>query len=150
MGRPVISGNYNLESPLTRVPPKRRGAKRVWYVPNHRSFGAFMRSEQMRDVTYRVSLDIAILAKELAPVSQRNGDQDEPHMRDQFRVIRNVGNMRVGGNWRVMVWVVNDSDHAAANEFGLRRDSNLGRRMLGRAGATFGDFKPDGTAGGTP
>ena len=147
MARPVISGNYNLESPLTRVPPKRRGAKRVWYVPNHKSFGAFMRSEQMRDVTYRVSLDIAILAKELSPVSQRGGDQDGKRMRDQFRVVRNVGNMRVGGNWRVMVWVVNDARSAAPNEFGTSK--NKRHRMLGRAGATFGDFKPDSGPGGT-
>lgn len=147
MAGEVIRGNYNLESPLTRVPPKRRGAKRVWYVPNHRSFGAFMRSEQMRSVTYEVSLDIADLAKEYSPVSQRGGDQDGKRMRDQFRVIRNVGNMRVGGNWRVMVWVVNDARSAAPNEFGTRNNNR--HRMLGRAGAVFGDFKPDTGPGGT-
>jgi len=147
MARPVISGNFDLESPLTRVPPKRRGAKRVWYVPNHKSFGAFMRSEQMRSVTYEISLDIASLAKELSPVSQRGGNQDGQRMRDQFRVVRNVGNMRVGGNWRVMVWVVNDARSAAPNEFGTSK--NKRHRMLGRAGATFGDFKPDSGPGGT-
>ena len=147
MTRPVIHGNFNLESPLTRVPPKRRGAKRVWYVPNHRSFGAFMRSEQMRSVTYEVSLDIAALAKDFSPVSQRGGNQDGERMRDQFRVLRNVGNMNVGGNWRVMVWVVNDARSAGPNEFGTR--NNARHRMLGRAGAAFGDFKPEGGPGGT-
>lgn len=131
---------FELEFPLTAAP--RMGRRHTMYVPNRRSFGAFMRSDQMRNVTEEVAVDIAALAREFSPVSQRGGKQDGVRMRDQFRVIRNSGYLKVGGNLRVQIQVVNDARSAAPNEFGTRR--NKRHRMLGRAGATFGDFKPDG------
>lgn len=135
-----------IEHALTGVPKMRRG-ERVRYVPNHRSFGAFMRSEQARDVTAEVANDIAGAAKALSPTSERGGDQDGRRMRDQFEVVREAGLMKVGGNLRVLVEVVNGARSAAPNEFGTRR--NKRHRMLGRAGAMFGDFKPeDGPGGG--
>lgn len=130
-----------IESPLTGVPRMRHG-QRVKYVPNHRSFGAFMKSDQMRDVTEEVAVDIAETAKGLSPVSTRGGDQEGRRMRDQFEVIRNAGLIKVDGNLRVKVEVVNGARSAAPNEFGTRR--NKRHRMLGRAGAKFGDFKPEG------
>lgn len=140
-----ITGFGDLESPLTVVPPKPRGTRRVWYKPNHRSFGAFMRSDQMRDVTVEVAEDIAAKAKEFSPVSTRGGDQDGRRMRDQFKVVRAAGLLKVGGNLRVKVEVVNNARSAAPNEFGTRK--NKRHRMLGRAGAAFGDFKPEGGPG---
>lgn len=130
-----------LEFPLTAVPRLRRG-ERVRYVPNHRSFGAFMKSEQMRDVTAEVAGDIADVAASLSPVSQRGGSQDGLRMRDQFSVVREAGLLKVGGNLRVAVEVVNPARSAAPNEFGTAK--NKRHRMLGRAGALFGDFKPEG------
>lgn len=129
-----------LEFPLTGIP--KMGSRRALYVPNHRSFGAFMRSEQMRSVTADVAGDIAKVAAELSPVSKRGGDRDGRRMRDQFKVERESGYLKVGGNLRVLVEVVNNARSAAPNEFGTRR--NKRHRMLGRAGALFGDFKPEG------
>lgn len=129
-----IAGDFGIEFPLTVVAPKTRGAQRVWYVPNHRSFGAFMRSEQMRDVTEEVAKDIAHVAAELSPV-------DTGDLASSFKVKREAGLMKVGGNLRVKVLVENNSDHAAANEFGIGRLGPRGRRMLLRAGARFGDTK---------
>lgn len=143
-GQPIL-GDFGVEFPLTVVPPKPRGSGRVWYRMNHRSFGAFMRSDQMRDVTEEVAEDIAALAAEYSPVSNRGGNQDGKRMRDQFTVKRNAGLLKVGGNLRVMVEVENRARSAAPNEFGTRR--NKRHRMLGRAGAAFGDFKPEGGPG---
>lgn len=133
-----------LEHPLTGVPKFRRG-QRVKYVPNHRSFGAFMRSDQMRDVTEEVAKDIAALAKEYSPTSSRGGAQDGKRMRDQFKVERSAGLLKVGGNLRVRVIVSNNARSAAPNEFGTKRNKRY--RMLGRAGAQFGAFKPEGGPG---
>lgn len=131
-----------IEHPITASTVRFAPGQRVRYVANNRSFGAFMRSDQMRDVTAEVSDDIADLAGELSPTSSRGGTQDGLRLRDQFEVVRDAGVMKVGGNIRVMVEVVNPARSAAPNEFGTRR--NKRHRMLGRAGAAFGDFKPEG------
>lgn len=110
-------------------------ARWVWYKPDHKEFGQFMRSDQMRDVTEEVAQDIAPAAAERSPVGEGEG----PHMADQFRVRRNAGFLKVSGNVRVRVDVYNSDPAAAPNEFGGRR--NQRHRMLGRAGAAFGDFK---------
>ena len=127
------------------LPPSAAGRFRrgqhVKYVPSRSGFGKFMRSEQMRDVTAEVAEDIAGLARQLSPTSSRGGIQDGKRMRDQFKVIREAGLMKVSGNLRVQVQVVNPARSAAPNEFGTRR--NKRHRMLGRAGAAFGDFKPE-------
>lgn len=115
--------------------------KHAVYKANHRSFGAFMRSEQMRQATADVAADVAALAGRLAPRGNDTEDGGE-HMADMFEVEREAGLLKVGGNLRVAVRVVNRSDHAAVNEFGGKR--NKRHRMLGRAGATYGDFKPEG------
>lgn len=112
--------------------------RRVWYKPDHRSFGAFIRSEQMRDVTAEVAGDIARTASELAPRSDGPG----PHMADQFKVVREAGFMKVGGNIRVKVEVVNDDPAAPVNEFGGKH--NKRHHMLARAGGMFGDWKVPG------
>lgn len=134
----------NIEHPIQGTPRMAPG-ERTRYVPNHRSFGAFIRSEQMRKPTAEVAEDIAALAKEYSPVSKRGGKQDGVRMRDQFRVVRNAGFMKVSGNIRVLVEIVNTARSAAPNEFGTGK--NKRHRMLGRAGAWFGDFKPESGPG---
>lgn len=134
-----------LEHPIQGTPRMLPG-ERVRYVPNHRSFGAFIKSDQMRDPTAEVAQDIALLAREFSPVSKRGGKQEGVRMRDQFRVIKEAGFIKVNRNIRVLVEIVNDARSAAPNEFGTRR--NKRHRMLGRAGAAFGDFKPEGGPGG--
>lgn len=136
-----IPNPHGLHKPFTVVPPKRRGSGRAWYKPNHRSFGDFMKSDQMRDVTEEVAEDIAELAGEYSPVSQRGGQQDGKRLRDNFTVKRNAGLIKVAGNLRVVVEVENRSRSAAPNEFGTSK--NKRHRMLGRAGAEYGDFKPE-------
>ena len=131
-----------IEHPITATTVRFAPGQRTKYVPNHRSFGAFMRSDQMRDVTADVADDIADLAKQFSPTSTRGGTQDGMRMRDRFKVKRNAGMMKVGGNIRVKVEITNDARSAAPNEFGTRK--NKRHRMLGRAGAAFGDFKPEG------
>jgi hypothetical protein len=134
-----------IEKPILGVPKMRRG-ERVRYVPNHPSFGAFMKSDQVRDPTAEVAEDIALLAKEFSPQSKRGGDQEGRRMRDQFKVVKNAGFIKVSGNIRVKVEVENPARSAAPNEFGTRKNKRY--RMLGRAGAVFGDFKPEGGPGG--
>lgn len=131
-----------IEKPITKAAVRFAPGQRVKYVANNRSFGAFMRSDQMRDVTVEVAEDIAKAAKALSPVSSRGGDRDGRRMRDQFKVVRAAGLLKVAGNLRVKVEVINNARSAAPNEFGTRK--NKRHRMLGRAGARFGDFKPEG------
>jgi hypothetical protein len=131
----------DLHLPVTRTP--RMGRRRVMYVPNNRSFGAFMRSEQMRDVTADVAADIVSLArvnvKDQPGAEEHTGLHDK--VREGFKVQREAGLMKVGGNLRVKV-TITGVDGSALLEFGARGLSR--QRMLGRAGAHFGDFKPEG------
>lgn len=121
-------------------------ARRIRYVANNRQadgFGGFIRSEQMRDVTAEVAGDIAALAATKAPRRKDRGNvPDGTAMADQFKVNREAGMLKVSGNVRVKVEVYNEARSAAPNEFGSKR--NKRHRMLGRAGAAFGDFKPEG------
>ena len=123
-----------------RVPRMGKG-ERVRYVPNHRSFGAFIKSDQMRRVTVRVAMDIARAAQSRTP-SQKPGATEHTglhqRVKDGFRVKREAGLLRVGGNLRVQVIVENVADGSALVEFGARGVPR--QRMLGEAGAMFGDF----------
>ena len=129
-----------IEKPITRIPRMKRG-ETLRYVPNHRSFGAFMRSEQMRDVTAQVASDISIAAEAQTPsqgVAAREHTGLHARVKSGFRIKRNSGLLKVDGNLRVRVLVVNDVDGAALVEFGA--PGVFRQRMLGRAGARFGDF----------
>lgn len=126
--------------------------RRIRYVPDRKSFRAFMLSEQMRDVTTEVANDIAKMAGQLAPGGGDDtyeSDNDIP-LSKNFKVQREAGIhvivTRGHTNPRVKVVVYNDLRHAAAVEFGQgKHGSKKGaRRMLGRAGAMFGDFAPRG------
>jgi hypothetical protein len=118
-------------------------ARRVRFVPDHKSFGQFILSDQVRDVTAEVASDIAQRARTLAPRRKSRGNvPDGTAMADQFRVNKEAGVIKVAGNVRVKVEVFNEARSAAPNEFGSSH--NKRHRMLGRAGAEYGDFKPEG------
>lgn len=113
------------------------------YRPNNRSFGAFMKSPQLRKPVLEVSKEIADIASILAPRSEGPPSHGSKHMADEFKV-RSAGFVTISGNTRVAVNVINDNPDAAVNEFGGRRNQAV--RMLGRAGALFGDYKGWGGA----
>lgn len=115
--------------------------ERVWYKPDHKEFGEFMRSDQMRDVTAKVAGDISDRAGKRAPRRKSGEVPDGAAMADQFKVDEGAGYLKVSGNVRVMVNVYNEARSAAPNEFGSKR--NKRHRMLGRAGSEYGDFKGD-------
>jgi hypothetical protein len=129
-----------------RPPPKMGPGRRVVFRPDHSQatgFGGLMRSDQIRDVTEEVAHDIAAAAKYLSPRRKDRGNvPDGTAMADRFKVKRDAGLIKVSGNIRVKVEVYNEAPSAAANEFGGKR--NTRHRMLGRAGALFGDFKHPG------
>lgn len=137
MPRALITGDFGIEEPLRVIPPKPRGVRRAWYKPNHRSFGAFMRSEQMRDVTTEVAKDVAVAATENAPPP--SGDSDAASA--TYEVKREAGIIKVSGNLRVKVEVVGKGREAERAEFAHR--SGEGRyRNLARTASGFGDWKP--------
>lgn len=118
-------------------------ARRVRFVPDHRSFGEFMRSDQMRKPTAEVAHAISERAGELSPRRKSSGNAPEGEaLADSFHVNIEAGTLKVAGNVRVKVEVFNSKPSAAPNEFGSKR--NKRHRMLGRAGSEFGDFKPEG------
>lgn len=126
-----------------RPPPKsfNRGVY-ARFRPDHVSFGKFILSEQVRDPVEEVARDIMLVAKAGTPRSgaHRTGRKaGTPHMQDLYRVIREAGVIKVDRALRVKVEVVNDDPESALVEFGSAY--NVRRRMLGRAGAAFGDFK---------
>ena len=124
--------------------PRMRIGERVRYVPNHVSFGAFMKSQQMRDVTADVANDIAATAAAKTP-SEKAGAKEHTglHARVKagYRVRKARGLLRVGGNLRVKVEVVNDADGSALVEFGA--PGVPPSRSLGQAGSDFGDWHGD-------
>jgi hypothetical protein len=125
--------------------PAPKGFNRGVYArfrPDHKSFGKFILSEGMRDVTAEVAGDIMLLAKANTPRSaaHRTGrKKGTPHMQDLYRVVREAGVIKVDKALRVKVEVVNDDPESALVEFGSAH--NKRRRMLGSAGAAFGDYK---------
>lgn len=132
-----------IEHPITATSVRFAPGKHTKYVPNRRSFGAFMRSDQVRDATENAAKDIAVLA---AANVKNQGDAEDhrglhARVRSGFKVKRNAGLIKVGGNLRVKV-LVTGVEGSALLEFGAR--SLPRQRMLGRAGAAFGDFKPEG------
>ena len=134
-----------IEHPITAATVRFAPGQRAKYVPNHRSMRAFLKSDQMRDVTEDVARDIATAAGLGTPASKTGAKTHtglHAAVKGGFKVKRNAGLMKIDGNLRVRVDVVNDVDGAALVEFGARGLKR--RRMLARAGAKFGDFKPEG------
>lgn len=138
MARPVIPGNWDLVEPLKLVPP-RPGRRKVWYKPNNRSFGLFIKSEQMRDVTYEVARDVAIVATASFPAP--SGDTPAAAATPPtYEVKREAGFVKVGRNVRVRVIVEAQGEAAMRAEFGHRGAKRY--RTLAEAASRFGDWKP--------
>lgn len=122
-----------------RPPPKLNPRTYAFFRPDRKSFQEFILSEQMRDPTAEVARDIMALAKSKTP---RGSDGSDGHIADSYELIREGGTMVVGDSFpypRVAVEIVNLHPRAAALEFGNKRSAK--RRMLGSAGAAFGDLK---------
>lgn len=136
-----MAGDFSdLENPIIAKTVRFTPGQHAKYVPNHRSFGAFIRSDQVRDPVTEVAQDIARAAAGNVDPGSAGGLHDK--VRAGFKVRRAAGLIKVSGNLRVKVEVVNTVAGSALLEFGTR---NLRReRMLGRAGAAHGDFKPEG------
>ena len=118
----------------TRKPPG-MGRRMAAFRPDHKSFGAFILSDQMRDATAEVAQDVATTARGLTPRGQRTRGT---HMADRYTVKRDGGKIKVDRAFRVMVLVENDDPSSAAVEFGNKRARR--QRPLGRAGAQYGDM----------
>lgn len=112
---------------------------RYRYKPDHRSFGAFMRSPRVRAVAVQAAGDIADHARTLALAeASKTGAYA-----NSFRVNRRAPNLRVGGNIRATAHVYNNDPAAAPQEFGDRW-GNRGKRILRRAGAKVGELPRGG------
>jgi hypothetical protein len=133
-----------------RPPPK--GFNRGVYArfrPDHKSFGKFILSDQVRDPVHEIAEAIMLTAKANTPrapehrrgrrVFRNSGVGPPPHMQDLYRVERNAGTIKVDKAFRVKVEVHNDDPESALVEFGSAY--NVARHMLARAGAAFGDYK---------
>lgn len=117
------------------------GRKKVEFGMDNKSFGEFILSGKMRDVTFDVAQDIANHAGETAKRDNRSKRRTH-HYADGFKAEKEAGVMKVHQAFRVMCKVTNDDPVALYNEFGNKKSKRL--RTLGRAGAAFGDFKPEG------
>lgn len=131
-----IQGDFGIIEPLSVVPRKPRRARSVWYKPNHRSFGLFMRSDQMRDATAEVANDIAAEAATTIPPTRGRAKKRATNI--SYKVKRNAGTVRVSGNVRVSVEVIGRGTGAERAEFGGQGGQRY--RNLAKAGAKFGDF----------
>lgn len=124
-------------------PPPAMGRRAVVYREDHKSFGRFILSEQVRDPVEEIAREL------IMPLAIKNTPRSGggvrvvkgkviPHMQDAYKVIREAGTLKVHRARRVMVKVVNTSNHSAAVEFGNK--ITRPRRPLGRAGAAIGDM----------
>lgn len=111
-----------------------------FYRPNFRSFGEFIRSQQARKPVIEVAHAIARRAGEFAPRRKSGVTPPGAALADRFQVKPEAGMLKVDGHLRVKVEVFNDARSAAPMEFG-NDHVGKGHRMLGRAGAEYGDFK---------
>ena len=109
--------------------------RRRGYKPDHKSFGAFMLSEQARKPVARIAHELII---PLAVAKTPRSAEDKEHMADNYKVNESTAPVVAGGNPRVGVEVYNDVRHAAAVEHGVGKKK--GARPLGKAGAAVGDF----------
>jgi hypothetical protein len=117
------------------------GRRKAAFGMNNRSFGEFILSDQMRDPVYEVTKDIAKLAGSTAKRDNKD-KRNVHHYADSFVPVKEGGALTVHLALRVMCKVTNDDPVALYNEFGNKKSKRL--RTLGRAGAAFGDFKPEG------
>jgi hypothetical protein len=129
----------NIPADWDSRPPPAMTRRVALFRPDHKSFGKFILSEQMRDPVVEICRELIVpLARQNTP---RGPERGQRHMADRYKVVREGGTMKVDRALRVVVRVENDDPASAAVEFGGR--FNKRRRMLGRAAATVGDMKGD-------
>lgn len=135
----VVRARYKQDQPGRRAPYP--GSP---YLP----FGAFAVSERVQGLVLKVASDIAVFAKAISPEGEDR--EGKPRYSESF-VVTPGKPVRVDGLQRSSALVGNTAPHATAIEFGSGEGStdgedrpqgggNLPFRVLGRAGAAFGDF----------
>lgn len=112
----------------------------VKYVPDHKSFGAWIMSEEMRNLVTPVAVEIAAEATATAPEPSED-TRPEAASKAVYTVDREAGSTVIGGNARVVLRVSGDGEPAQRAEFAY---SEGGDRYfnLRRAAARYGNWKP--------
>lgn len=135
----------------SRPPPKMAGRRFAIFREDRKSFQKFILSDQMRDPVALVAQAILADAKASTPRSKGKKRKGERHVQDSYSLRKKAGSLVVGDAFpyaRVKVEVRNNARRAATLEFGTRISKKY--RMLGRAGAKFGDFKSPNKIGPVP
>jgi len=125
--------------------------RKVGYYPDHKSFGAFLLSEQARKPAIKAAFDIAAIAKASADRSTpgEKGAGDGTHLADRYQVNPSTAPVVLAGNPRVGAEVFNDSIYAARYEFGDAEgvgrvqagNHGPGSRNLRKAGGKVGEMR---------
>jgi hypothetical protein len=120
--------------------------------PDLMPFGIFAVSPRIQKLTIRIAKDVKAVAKAISPESDE--PVDKPKYRDSFIVVPGKP-LKIKGLLRATALVGNTAPHSAAIEFGSgegsvgdsagegrpQGGSNQPYRVLGRAGATIGEFR---------
>ena len=117
-------------------------------------FGAFAVSPRIQKLTLRIAKDVKAVAKAISPEGPERGPDSGPAYKDSFIVVPGKP-LKIDGLERATALVGNTASHAPAIEFGSGEGStdaeerpqhggNLPFRVLGRAGATIGEFHDSG------
>jgi hypothetical protein len=110
---------------------------KVRYKPNNKSFGAYMKSDQVHKLAVAAAEDIMLIAAFLAPKNTTSYAR-------AFRVNRRTGLIKLRGvNPRRYATVYNSDKAAAPVEFGGRRKRQKAEHVLLRAGAHVGQVRTD-------
>jgi hypothetical protein len=106
--------------------------RRTGYKPDHKSFGAFMLSEQARDPAVEAAHNIVILA-------QSRAGKDSGKTAESYKVNENPPPVTLQGNPRATADVYSDHINATRIEFGNKRTK--AQRPLGKSGAEIGEMR---------
>lgn len=102
------------------------------YVPDHKDFGKFMLSDQVRDVANEAADAVVVIAATTA-ARGKTGNYSRGFKKVSGRVLV------VGGNPRAIADVVNDDPAALPNEIGTSKMH--ARHTLAKAGAVVGELR---------
>jgi hypothetical protein len=112
----------------------------VRYVPDHKSFGAWIMSEEMRDLVAPVAVKIAVTATATAPEPSSDTRPEAAH-KAVYTTDKHAGSTIVGGNARVVLRVEGDGEAAQRAEFGYEEGGEERFYNLRRAAARYGNWK---------
>lgn len=122
-----------------------RGFKRgemVKYVPDHKSFGAWIMSEEMRDLVMPIATEMAVDATVTAPLPGPETLESRPDAKKPtYSVERQGGAKEVGGNMRIVVRVEGEGPDAERAEFGFVSPDQR-RLHLRDVAKDYGSWKP--------